>query len=98
LPRRRRSSRTSTSALLLRRQVSLTGLTFADARLTLVRNEDGLGNWEALLKRKSSQLEHATPSFKLSLDGLALAPARFSFYDARDGAWFDVRQLEGKLP
>jgi len=83
--------------LLLRRQVSLTGLTFADARLTLVRNEDGLGNWEPLLKRRSSQLEHATPAFKLSLDGLALAPARFSYYDARDGAWFDVRRLEGRL-
>ena len=83
--------------LLLRRQVSLTGLTFEDARLTLVRNEDGLGNWEALLKRRSSQLERATPSFRLSLDGLALSPARFSYYDARDGAWFDVRRLEGKL-
>jgi hypothetical protein len=62
-----------------------------------VRNEDGLGNWEALLKRKPSQLEHATPSFTLSLDGLALAPGRFSYYDARDGAWFDVHRLEGKL-
>jgi uncharacterized protein involved in outer membrane biogenesis len=82
---------------LFQRKVALTGLTFEDARVTLVRNEDGLGNWEALLKRKRSQLAHASPSFQLSLDGLALAPARFSWYDARDGAWFDVRRLEGKL-
>jgi len=78
---------------LLRRKIALTGLTFEDARLTLVRNEDGLGNWEAFLKKEPSK----TPSFELSLDGLALQPGRFSYYDARDGAWFDVRRLEGKL-
>lgn len=82
---------------LLAQRISLTGLTFEDARLTLVRNEVGLGNWESLLERKPAQLERSTPSFQLSLDGLALAPARFSYYDARDGGWFDVHKLEGKI-
>ena len=81
---------------LFARRLKLTSLALADARVTLVRNEAGVGNWEGIAAAKPGAKPSAS-SFDLSLDRFAISRARVSSYDARDGAWFDVRQLDAQL-
>lgn len=80
---------------LLGRRLALQGATLADARVTAVRNEAGVGNWEGLGGGPAAPRPAGGPALDVSLDRLRLSNVRVSTYDARDGAWFDVRRIDG---